>query len=76
MSIVFGLILTTLLLILIQSKYQEFYLREHLQGANERLILGIEVVEASMEMQTNFYADVSGGFVNVDAIIEDRNKKL
>jgi hypothetical protein len=35
---------------LIQSKYQQYYLRKHLQGANQRLILGIEVVEASMEM--------------------------
>ena len=61
---------------LIQSKYQQYYLRKHLQGANQRLILGIEVVEASMEMQNNFYADISGGFVNVDAIIEERNKKL
>lgn len=56
--------------------YQKQYLKIHLQGANERLILGIEVTEANMEIHTNFYADISGGFVDVNAVINDQNKKL
>ena len=48
------------------------YLKAHLETANDRLIKGIEVTEAQMQLNNNYVADVSGAFIDVNAVI---NKK-
>ena len=66
---IFGSIILLILLIFVQDKYQKMYLKTHLETANERLIKGIEVTEAQMQLNNNYVADVSGAFIDVNAVI-------